>query len=60
MKKTRAMTEKPKTELEVQLLEWGCPYKAEDQRSLVWLAGYRKGFQAGHEMTQQVFKETFQ
>ena len=37
----------PLKEIEVDLKEIGCPYGPLDERTLVWIAGYRKGHEVG-------------
>lgn len=45
--------------IEVDLKEIGCPYPAEDARTLIWLDGYRKGHSEGMNRGASVVSEVY-
>lgn len=45
--------------IEVDLKEIGCPYSALDERTLVWLDGYRAGESSGMERGAKVVSEVY-
>jgi hypothetical protein len=50
----------PVKEIEVDLKEIGCPYPAEDERTLVWLDGYRAGNLAGMDAGAKAYAEAYE
>lgn len=50
---------KPEKGIEVDLKEIGCPYAADDARTLIWLDGYRAGEHRGMDAGAKVVSEAY-